>query len=90
MQRFLEFAEVWGERDPAIVRLGENAWAQFVPSRRRGSDELARRPGECPPGAAASVADHEDARPRSEATRTVPGGTPARLRRCNAGHTCVE
>ncbi|GAB3795830.1 IS256 family transposase [Micromonospora zhanjiangensis] len=30
-QRFLEFAEVWGERYPAIVRLWENAWAEFVP-----------------------------------------------------------
>jgi putative transposase len=31
MERFLEFAEVWGERYPAIVRLWENAWAEFVP-----------------------------------------------------------
>jgi putative transposase len=30
-QRFLEFAEAWGERYPAIVRLWENAWAEFVP-----------------------------------------------------------
>src|SRR4051812_17673300 len=30
-QRFLEFAEVWGEKYPAIVRLWENAWAEFVP-----------------------------------------------------------
>ncbi|WP_373293120.1 IS256 family transposase, partial [Actinoplanes campanulatus] len=30
-QRFLEFAEVWGDRYPAIVRLWENAWAEFVP-----------------------------------------------------------
>ncbi|MDT7552284.1 MAG: putative transposase [Pseudonocardiales bacterium] len=30
-ERFLEFAEVWGERYPAIVRLWENAWAEFVP-----------------------------------------------------------
>lgn len=29
--RFLEFAENWGERYPAIVRLWENAWAEFVP-----------------------------------------------------------
>lgn len=30
-QRFLEFAETWGEKYPAIVRLWENAWAEFVP-----------------------------------------------------------
>ena len=30
-ERFLEFSEVWGERYPAIVRLWENAWAEFVP-----------------------------------------------------------
>jgi putative transposase len=33
MERFLEFAETWGERYPAIVRLWENAWAEFVPFR---------------------------------------------------------
>jgi putative transposase len=31
LERFLEFCEVWGERYPAIVRLWENAWAEFVP-----------------------------------------------------------
>jgi transposase-like protein len=31
MERWLEFAEVWGGRYPAIVRLWENAWAEFVP-----------------------------------------------------------
>jgi transposase-like protein len=30
MERFLEFAEAWA-RYPAIVRLWENAWAEFVP-----------------------------------------------------------
>lgn len=30
-ERFLEFAEAWGEKYPAIVRLWENAWAEFVP-----------------------------------------------------------
>ena len=30
-QRFLEFAETWGTRYPAIIRLWENAWAEFVP-----------------------------------------------------------
>ena len=29
--RFLEFAEEWGAKYPAIVRLWENAWAEFVP-----------------------------------------------------------
>ncbi|MDF5759417.1 IS256 family transposase [Spongiactinospora sp. TRM90649] len=31
LERFLEFAEVWGGRYPAIVKLWENAWAEFVP-----------------------------------------------------------
>lgn len=30
-ERFTEFAEVWGARYPAIVRLWDNAWAEFVP-----------------------------------------------------------
>lgn len=29
-ERFLEFAETWGSRYPAIVKLWENAWAEFV------------------------------------------------------------
>ncbi|MFG2979240.1 IS256 family transposase [Streptomyces sp. NPDC048331] len=29
--RFLEFSEAWGRKYPAIVRLWENAWAEFVP-----------------------------------------------------------
>jgi transposase-like protein len=31
MERFLEFGEVWGTKYPAIIRLWENAWAEFVP-----------------------------------------------------------
>jgi transposase-like protein len=31
MERWLEFAEEWGTKYPAIVRLWENAWAEFVP-----------------------------------------------------------
>jgi len=31
MERFLEFCEAWGGHYPAIVRLWENAWAEFVP-----------------------------------------------------------
>ena len=31
-ERFLEFVERWGKKYPAIVRLWENAWAEFVPS----------------------------------------------------------
>jgi putative transposase len=31
LERFLEFAEVWGGRYPAIVKLWEDAWAEFVP-----------------------------------------------------------
>jgi putative transposase len=30
-ERFAEFAELWGARYPAIVRLWHNAWAEFVP-----------------------------------------------------------
>ena len=29
--RFLDFQEEWGSKYPAIVRLWENAWAEFVP-----------------------------------------------------------
>ncbi|MGV9387491.1 IS256 family transposase, partial [Nonomuraea sp. NPDC003707] len=31
LERFLEFAETWGGRYPAIVKLWEDAWAEFVP-----------------------------------------------------------
>ncbi|GAB3570841.1 IS256 family transposase [Spelaeicoccus albus] len=30
-ERFLEFAEEWGTKYPAVVKLWENAWAEFVP-----------------------------------------------------------
>ncbi len=30
-ERFAEFAQDWGARYPAIVRLWDNAWAEFVP-----------------------------------------------------------
>ena len=30
-QRFAEFADAWGARYPAIIRLWDNAWAEFVP-----------------------------------------------------------
>jgi transposase-like protein len=30
-ERWLEFDQAWGERYPAIVRLWENSWAEFVP-----------------------------------------------------------
>lgn len=30
-ERFLEFQEEWGQKYPAIVRLWEKAWAEFVP-----------------------------------------------------------
>jgi transposase-like protein len=30
-ERFVEFAASWGQRYPAIVRLWENAWSEFVP-----------------------------------------------------------
>jgi putative transposase len=29
-ERFVEFSETWGARYPAIIRLWENAWAEFV------------------------------------------------------------
>jgi len=28
---FMEFTEAWGQRYPAVVRLWESAWAEFVP-----------------------------------------------------------
>ena len=31
MDRFLQFSEKWGGKYPGIVRLWENAWAEFVP-----------------------------------------------------------
>lgn len=31
LERFLEFAETWGGKYPAIVRMWENAWSEFVP-----------------------------------------------------------
>ncbi|TDB84738.1 IS256 family transposase [Actinomadura sp. KC216] len=31
MERWLEFAETWGAKYPAIVRLWDNSWAEFVP-----------------------------------------------------------
>lgn len=31
LERFLEFSETWGKKYPAIVRLWEGAWAEFVP-----------------------------------------------------------
>ena len=30
-ERFTEFTDAWGSRYPAIVRLWDNAWAEFVP-----------------------------------------------------------
>lgn len=31
LERFLEFQETWGRKYPAIIRLWESAWAEFVP-----------------------------------------------------------
>jgi len=31
LERFVEFSDTWGGRYPAIIRLWENAWAEFVP-----------------------------------------------------------
>ncbi|MGW1089824.1 transposase, partial [Streptomyces sp. NPDC002596] len=31
LERFVEFADAWGGKYPAIVRLWEAAWAEFVP-----------------------------------------------------------
>ena len=30
-ERFVEFTEKWGSQYPAIIRLWENAWSEFVP-----------------------------------------------------------
>jgi hypothetical protein len=31
LERFLEFQEAWGRKYPAVIRLFESAWAEFVP-----------------------------------------------------------
>ena len=31
LERFVEFTDVWGKKYPAIVRLWERAWSEFVP-----------------------------------------------------------
>jgi transposase-like protein len=31
LERFAEFADIWGRKYPAIVRLWENAWEEFAP-----------------------------------------------------------
>ncbi|WP_439681825.1 IS256 family transposase [Embleya sp. MST-111070] len=31
LERFVEFTDAWGKKYPAIVRLWENAWSEFVP-----------------------------------------------------------
>lgn len=31
LERFVEFADAWGKKCPAIVRLWENAWEEFTP-----------------------------------------------------------
>ncbi|WTW94950.1 IS256 family transposase [Streptomycetaceae bacterium NBC_01309] len=31
LERFVEFTDAWGKKYPAIVRLWESAWAEFVP-----------------------------------------------------------
>ncbi|MEU5764286.1 IS256 family transposase [Nocardia sp. NPDC047648] len=31
LERFYEFIEAWGQKYPAIVKLWENSWAEFVP-----------------------------------------------------------
>jgi transposase-like protein len=31
LERFYEFSEVWGQKYPAIVRLWETSWSEFVP-----------------------------------------------------------
>lgn len=34
LERFAEFADAWGRKYPAIVKLRENAWEEFTPSLR--------------------------------------------------------
>ncbi len=31
LERFLEFQELWGRKYPAVIRLWESAWSEFVP-----------------------------------------------------------
>ena len=45
-ERFLEFAEAWGEKYPAVVKLWENAWAEFAVPRRNAT---ARSAASCAP-----------------------------------------
>ena len=33
-ERFTEFTATWGARYPAIIRLWDNAWSEFVPFQR--------------------------------------------------------
>jgi putative transposase len=49
--RFDEFADVWGQKYPAIIRLWTTAWAEFVPflaygarAPLRTADRISRRP----------------------------------------------
>ncbi|MCM2580150.1 IS256 family transposase [Streptomyces meridianus] len=38
LERFAEFTEAWGTKYPAIIRLWENAWAEFTPFLRFDSE----------------------------------------------------
>ena len=84
--RLDEFAAKWGERYPAIMRLWENAWAEFVPfldyspeirkviySHER--DREPQRP--LPPRASGPAATSPTSRPRSSAsTSPCAASTP--------------
>ena len=46
LDRFAEFSEVWEARYPAIIKLWENAWAEFVPFLAFGACRRIGRVGE--------------------------------------------
>ncbi len=46
LERFAEFADAWGRKYPAIVKLWENAWEEFTPFLRF---ETRSAPSSAPP-----------------------------------------
>lgn len=79
-ERFLEFAETWGERYPAIVRLWENTWAEFVPFLDYGACCENRRGCVAALIAAARLLTVERAIFAEECRRSAAGQQPARAR----------
>lgn len=70
LERFVEFTEVWGKKYPAIVRLWENSWAEFV----RSSSSMWRSARSCVRPTRSSRSTRGSARP------FAPAGTSPRSR----------